>query len=330
MMRRVVTVVAVLALLWAGWWGAMSYLAASAVRDWFATQAMFGRMAGLDRLVVAGFPHRVALTLEGPYLADPFRGLSWAASGLQISARGYPPLRLAAELPQRQTVRLPGGAVVELRADAARAELALGGLDLRLDRAWLSGNGLVLAGAGGGAVDALRLDVLADPDTPARYRLLLRLDGLRGQAAAGPLPSEAELLTLAGAVALSAPIDRHFGTRPEPPVLERIDVDALRLVWGRVELDAAGSLRPDADGRTEGQIAVRLRHWRDLLDAAVALEALDAEIALTWARALELIAAESPQAAAEDVLETTLSFRAGRMRIGPLPIGPAPLLRLPH
>lgn len=330
-MRGFLTVVAVLAILWSGWWGAASYLAASSVRAWFDDQARFGRMAGHDGVAMAGFPRWVSLRLENPYLANPFIGLSWAASGMELRATLHPPLRLEARLPQRQTVRLPDGTVAELHSENAHASARLAGLDLRLDQAELTGSRVVLTtnGQAGAAVQAFGLRLRAEDGAPARYRVVLELEGLDGPSPAGPLPARAELLALAGAMTLSAPLDRHLDSRPAPPSVEAIDIDALRLVWGRVELEAKGGVQADAQGLAEGRIDLRIGHWRDLLAAAVAMGALDPEIADTWERALKMIAAEDAQAAAEDALVTALTFRSGRMRIGPLPIGPAPRLGPP-
>jgi hypothetical protein len=111
--------------------------------------------------------------------------------------------------------------------------------------------------------------------------------------------------------------------RPQP---RHLDITEAALRWGRLELRVAGALAIDAEGEPEGELLLKATNWRALLDAARAAGALSDRLAGAVEGALALA---SRLAGSPETLDIPLRFASGRMRLGPVPIGPAPTLRLP-
>jgi hypothetical protein len=150
------------------------------------------------------------------------------------------------------------------------------------------------------------LDVVPDPalaaalsDMPAALSKL-RLDAIVGLTAADP--------TAAGA----------------SPVISGIDLKEAQMTWGDLALFGKGRIAANSDGLAEGRIDFRLTNWRKLMPLLAAAGVVTAEALPTWENALALLAAQSGDA---EVLELPLIMRQGRMSLGPLPLGPAPVLR---
>ncbi|MEL6647716.1 MAG: DUF2125 domain-containing protein, partial [Pseudomonadota bacterium] len=75
----------------------------------------------------------------------------------------------------------------------------------------------------------------------------------------------------------------------------------------------------------EGEIVVKARNWRDILQMAVSSGTLNQSFADTLESGLSLI---SQMAGNPETLDIPLNFSGGRVRIGPVPLGPAPVLQL--
>jgi len=333
-MRGLVIGLGVVSVLWTGLWLGASALAKRGVNDWVASRQQVGQMAGHDGLSVQGWPGRLTLTLDAPYYADPWTGLSWVGPRAQVTLDALKPTALRAEMPGVQTLHTPAGTLT-LSTDALEAEVALAGTDLALDSVGLRARLFDLAGPDGAGLrfDSFELD-LHRGDAPARYMLDWRMTAIRPDPARTTLPGAegAEMpgtidrVGLRAALDLTAPLDRHAGVRAEPPALQALRFDDIALDWGRAEITGTGALAPDARGFAEGEIVLNVRNWPDLIAVAVALDWLDAELAPTWTRFLTLLQDETPEAAAEGVLVARLRFGGGRARLGPIPLGPAPLM----
>ena len=81
-------------------------------------------------------------------------------------------------------------------------------------------------------------------------------------------------------------------------------------------------MTPDANGLAEGRIDLRLTGWRELVPVLVAAQLVTPEVAPTVARALEVMAKNGTA----EVLEVPLVLADGWMRLGPIPLGPAPIM----
>ncbi|MGL6208316.1 MAG: DUF2125 domain-containing protein, partial [Paracoccaceae bacterium] len=97
----------------------------------------------------------------------------------------------------------------------------------------------------------------------------------------------------------------------------------ISLDWGPLQVTAAGSVAAASDGVAEGQLNIRIAEWRLLPEVLAQAGAVDPVLAPTLLRAFEIMAEGS---ADPKVLEVPLVFKSGRMSLGALPLGPAPLL----
>jgi hypothetical protein len=321
------------AALWSVAWVVTAELVRRETRAWFEMQVLTGRMAGYDDLRVSGFPTALRLDLDAPYLADPFRGQSWSAPAARIEMRGANPVRLGLPLADTHTFLIGGHEVIELSGSGMRADIGLAGLGLRLDSASAQGRAIQADARAGwtATLDTFDLRLSAQPENPEVFDLRLDAAGLRPDAAA------LAALGAAGGEGAEAPAldTAHLSARltfaappgvldPGVPGLRELALDDLRLGWGTTEIAASGSLMLTPSGQPEGVLTFRLRDWRRILAAAVSLGLLHPDAARTWEDALATMQGNAQ--GSDGALEIRLGFRDGRTRLGPLPIGRAPVL----
>ena len=325
-MRWLIWVILGVATLWGGLWFAASSMVERGVQDWFKGQ---GPAASATRIEVAGFPSRIDLTLTEPRFGDPAAGGPvWQAPFLQVLTIGYQPWRMIAAFPPEQSLTLPDGSTVELTADKLQASLALRPVtSLPLDRIVVEGHGLALRAGAGPGVLAQKLIFATRPD-PTRqnvHDIGLTLTavqpepGLLDAAPGAGLPDGAADVLVDVFLGFSAPIDRFAGKTH--PALTLVELHKAHFGWGDILLEAEGSLAPDAAGFAEGRIDIRLSGWDSAISVAVAAGALRHEIAPTWSEFARRLAATSRSPGRIDL---ALTMTGGRMRLGPLPLGPAP------
>lgn len=335
-MRWLLAIFAVLVALWCGWWWAGSTLIAREARGFLAQQAAEGRVTGTPEVSVAGFPSRFDLTIEPLALRDPASGAGYAAPFVQIFAMTWKPWHIIAALPPTQVLTLPDGQGVTLTGTDLKASLrAAPALDLPLAEARLAGRALSAASDAGWTLGAESLALaLRQADGPADYALGLEATRIAPDpaliaalAAATPpsdLPAVIDRLHADATLTLSAPLDRHAGQAR--PRLLALDLRGAGLDWGALSISAAGRIAPDDRGFAAGRIEIAIR-GRDRLPALlVALGLVKPEIAPTIARVLDSAAAAG---ADPEVLTLPLLLQDGWISLGPLPLGPAPLLTAP-
>lgn len=332
-----------LSVIWSVAWVVLAEAAKRQTLAWFEAQELSGRMAGHAGVAVTGFPFRLDMAVAEPYLANPFTGQSWSAPGAQVSARGVAPLEVRTDLAERHTFLVGGHTdtpeVVEVTGQGMTAAVRLSGADLALVGLGLEAQAVQARGRSGWGAALAGLEVALSPEVGAAERLHL-------QAAARGLTVDATTFTGLGAVAEAAPptsgltletvevvarltLDRPLDRRlAGPPALREIALDDLRVVMGNAELRGSGVLAVAPDGLPEGRIDLRLRDWRSVVAAAVDLGLVHPEIGQTWENMLATLTEAGPDG--PETVALPLTFRGGWMRLGPLPLGPAPVLALPY
>ena len=332
-MRKLLGALAIAVLLWSAWWIVASRAIASGVRGWLEARQAEGWQAELADIAVTGFPATFRARLTDLALADPETGLAWTAPSLTLTAPAWWPWRVEATFPAEQTVATPFEKIA-VAADAMTASLALvPGFDAELDRAEVSARGLLLASSLGwsaGVADGI-LRAARQSDRPRAVNLLLRATGVRPSKAvtaaldpSGRLPREIEALELHATAGFDAPWDRHAieDRRPQPT---DIALDLLSARWGGMALEGTGTLAVDPEGVPDGRIALRATNWREMLRLARGAGLVPEGIAGTVERGLGLLAGLSGN---PETLDAPLTFAGGRVAFGPIPLGPAPRLRL--
>lgn len=332
-MRRLIKIAVLLGLVWSGIWVAADYGLKRGIDQWFAAQRARGWQAEQAGIDGAGYPLRHVIQIVAPALADPGTGAAWRADWLRLDSPAIWPGRQTLTFPdsdQRLSVfdrtsvlRATGmQARLDLRPGRAlpldRLELRAGDWRLRTpDGAVMGADGLLLSMVQQGAPEDYRLTFSAPDFTPG--------GALRLAAAAGAaLPPGFDALDLQATVRFDRPWDRRAleERRPQPRALL---IDQADIRWGDLTLSARGALDIDPQGRPHGTIALRAENWRRMLDMSVAAGALSQQQAEPLARVLVLLAGTGDDS---DTLDTELRFAEGLMLLGPLPLGPAPVLRL--
>ncbi len=332
-MRKLAWLAALAAALWSGYWYAGARGIERGLALWLEARRAEGWQAEATGIGTTGFPFAFETTVTGIALADPETGLGWEAPEFRFGAPSHAPTRAHAVWPQTQRLLTPRERI-DITAGEMRAALGLvPGPDLVLDTSEVTLSDVVLSSSAGwkaalasGSLATARTD--ADPlayeirfvardVVPARF-VLLALDPT------GRLPGEIAEMDLDLRAGFDAPWDRHaVETRRPQPV--RLDLHRLKLLWGAMQIEAAGSVTVDADGLPEGSITLRAVNWREMLGIAAGAGWIPAELVPGIEEGLSLLARLSGN---PRTIDAPLSFRNGMVAIGPVPLGPAPVLKI--
>ncbi|WP_306151730.1 DUF2125 domain-containing protein [Roseovarius sp. MMSF_3281] len=334
-MRLLGTLLIAVVALWSGYWFIGSSGVQSGFATWFEERRTEGWVAEYSDLTVQGFPSRFDTVIADLALADPDTGLAWEAPRFQINALSYNPGHVIAVWPETQLIATPMEKY-NLESRDMRASVVVGvNSQLPLERSTLTAEALEISPTRRDeptrvAALSLAIETVPASDDPV-YRLGLRADGVAPSVPVrarldprGSLPETLEALQADMVVEFDKPWDRSAieEARPQP---RRVKVKLAQARWGRLELQAAGEVTVDARGVPTGEITVKARNWREILELAVTAGAIPEGFAGTLEDGLSLL---SQMAGNPKTLDIPLGFRGGRVMLGPVPIGPAPVIRL--
>lgn len=333
-MRVLLGIVTIAAALWSGYWFIGQNGVTSSFENWFEARRSEGWAAEYSALETKGFPNRFDTVFTDLVLADPDTGLAWEAPFFKLLALSYRPNHVIAIFAPEQLIATPQDKY-QLSATEMRASVVTGpDIRLPLERITLTSEALSVepqSSEGATRAEAIRLAAERLTTGQPTYRLGLAADGLspaldwRVQLdPAGRLPDTFDALAADIAVTFDKEWDLSAieDARPQP---RRIDVKKVEARWGRLELAMAGEVTVDQAGLPEGEIVIKARNWRDILQMAVSSGTLNEGFAGTLESGLSLL---SQMAGNPETLDVPLNFSDGRVRIGPVPLGPAPVLRL--
>lgn len=324
-MKALIVAVLAIGTLWGGYWVAGSIALQKTTEAWFAGH---GEMASTSKIEVHGFPNRFDLTVTNVHLADPVSGFGWDAPFAQVFSMTWKPWHFIAALPNSQTLTAPGQ-TIDLESSKILASLVLvPGTALALDGIIVDGTDLVATSSLGWVLAAARAELATRQDASVTngHEINVTLTNLipdpallTAIAASSDLPGVVEVAQIDLVAGFSAPIDRFAGdTKPQAV---SVVVKKGEIRWGDLILAAKGALAADADGLAEGQVDIRIENWRKMLPVAVAMGLIKAEVAPTVENMMALMAQQSGNATD---LELPLVMKAGRMSLGPIPLGDAP------
>jgi hypothetical protein len=331
-MKKLIAIVILAALAWSGYWLFMANMRKGALEGWLAERRADGWVAEADGLKVSGFPNRIDTFVTGLSLADPEEGWLWDAEAFQILSLSWKPHHLIAAWPGEQvigtpydTMRIAGeglrGSVIFRPTPALELDhmtIELKDVDFHGDLGWDARIG--------SAILATRRPPDAAPDA---HEVSFKAEGLVPPNAwtdeipvSGALPRQMDALDLDAIVTFDRPWDRH-AVETENPAIVAIELKDATAIWGELDLRAKGELRPDEDGLAEGEMTLRARNWRQMLDIAEQSQAITPQLAGALRGGLDLLARFSGDG---ESLTVPLNFENGRARIGPIPVGSAPRL----
>lgn len=332
-MRFLLAVIVIAALGWSGYWFIGQNGLQRGYSAWFEARRAEGWVADTSDLRIQGFPNRFDTGLSNLVLADPDTGLAWEAPFFQILALSYQPNHVIAVWPDTQLIATP----IEkfrIKSRDMRASLRIApNSRITLERATLTAEFLrITPEARSEETTALTaLTLAAERQQDATYRLGLSAEGLtlsppwRKQLdPQGLLPTQISGLHADLTVSFDKLWDRSAieQARPQPTAIKVRLADAK---WGQLHLQAAGEVSVTPEGVPEGEITLKARNWREILGIAAQSGAVPETLLGTIESGLALIAQISGN---PNTLDVPLSFRNGRILLGPIPIGPAPLLHL--
>jgi hypothetical protein len=319
-MRFILGLVAVLAVLYGGYWFVGSRAVERGAESAFLQMNAQGWEASHDGISTIGFPSRFDTTVTAPRLLDPATGIGWEAPWLQVFALSYLPTEIIALLPDEQAVILPGDRI-DIRSDGMRASGRVGfSTALPFDNLTVESGPLTLAAQSGWQAGLARaLFALRRADgVPADYDVWFEATGITLPASTIPgLPETMPVLRVDGTMTLDQPIDRM--TTPDAR-LQNVTLRQLLLDFGTTAITAEGTLALDPAGIPEGTVNLTIRDWRAALAIGVAAGIVPQGFTGLAERAGAVLAGGGTD------LTAPLTFTAGQMRLGPVPLGPAPSL----
>ncbi|MET4102477.1 hypothetical protein ABIE58_001911 [Roseovarius sp. MBR-78] len=332
-MRAILAVIVIAAALWAGYWVIGSRATLQAFEAWFDARRAEGWQAETSALDVQGFPNRFDVVFKGLMLADPATGLAWEAPRFQINALSYRPNHVIAVWPDSQRIATPRE---KFRLDSRdmRASLVIApDSALAPRRMTLTADVLrITPEARPAEITALSaLSLAAEREEGAAYRLGLRAEGLTLAAPVrarldpeGRLPDRISGFAADVTATFDKPWDRSAIERARPqPTHIRVRLAEGR--WGDLHLQAAGEVDVTPEGWPEGDIALKARNWREIVTLLRVAGVLPESLASSVESGLGMMARMGGN---PDTLDISLGFGGGRMWLGPVPLGPAPRLRL--
>ena len=332
-MRKLIWLAVLLIALFFGWWALASYGMQAGTRAWLEDRRAEGWQADVAAIRSKGFPTRIVTVLDQPAFADPGTGVALEMPNLTLSARTFWPGDVFVLLPSAPIHLATQDAAGTLQADGAQADLNLHpGRALELENlSFISGpfrsensEGGLFAGDGA----ELRMRQTEDAQ---RYDLVLDI----GQFAPGVVPRRTLLVPESWPLvfdALRVDASIHFDRpwdlraledrRPQP---QQIDLRGAEAHWGDIRLRVAGALDVNAEGVPEGELTVKAENWQAMLDVAQTAGLLPPDMRPTVESVLASLAAGTGRT---NEIDVTLDFSGGLIRVGFLPLGPAPRLIL--
>ena len=331
-MRKVMWIVAVAAVAWCGWWWIASFGLRSGVATWFDARAAEGWQAELRDVEGGGFPLTLRAGLRDVAIADPQAGLAIQTESIDIAAPAWwpgdvtvalddGPILVASPLGRSTLTMQDGLLALNLHPGPALELEALG---------WTAGPWSVRDGAGIQA-QANDLTLTMVQTQGAQYALTAVADAFspgdaarRGLRLPDTFPRAFDSLQLRADITFDKPWDRSAldQGRPQPRV---IDLHLAEAIWSDLQFNLSADLTVDAQGVPAGTIAIQAENWRTMLDLAQNVGALPAQFRSQAESILQTLANASGNA---DTLDVELSLRDGAIRLGFIPLGPAPRLIL--
>jgi len=318
---------------YSGYWFVGQRAVESGLAKWFDERRADGWVAEYDSLETVGYPSRFDTTIEGLQLADPNTGLAWTAPSFQIAALSYQPQHYIAIWPQDQTVANPKTKYA-VHADNMRASVTFSpGLAFTLDHSEAELDGFTVISSSGAqtSIRKGRFGTRRSQTVENGHDIAFDLAGYKPDTGRltivdpqNKLPTEIDGMKLDMTLGFDKPWDRYAieQGRPQPTLL---DLKLMKATWGELDLELAGKLVIDANGVPEGEIMIRAKNWREILELAVNLRLVPPDYKPLIERGVAVLAALSGD---PNNLDAPLGFHDGQLSFGPVPLGRAPIIRL--
>ncbi len=323
-MKLLLIIVLTVAALYAAYWVVVSRNLDRGLRTGIAAAEAQGWTITTSDLSTQGFPSRFDIAAADLVVTAPGGALTWTAPWLRTAALSYQPNRVIVTLPPRQQIQLQRQQLTldstGLRASlgvAANRTLALSALTAEAQSLSI-GSDLGWTMASGAALFALRPQAAVD----ATYDVYLGLADLRPGLDLPSAPAGPAQLTVDAVVTLDRPLDRT-GMGAARPAITAVALSDVTMTWGDLALTGRGTLTVDQTGTPTGQVSLTVTGWQDAIGLLAEAGIIQPGVMPTLTQMAGMMAR------ADGTLPLPITFRNGNMALGPLPLGPAPRLRLP-
>jgi hypothetical protein len=322
---------AVLALVYAGYWFIMASSSRLAVVKWIDDQRGQGYSVRYDSLDVTGFPFAVRIEFINPGFGAPGAALPWGWEGANLKLMLKPwdmqSIRVMTTGPQVLAIPVAGkteifngqatlieSTVVLSDGLGKSAALRLEGIELKAETATLAAIRIAR-----GDVQVRRLVfTMADHQT-ASASLTASLHGLGGPwLAASPLGGNVQSLTLEA---------RLMGSFDEGPLVQSlenwrdnggtIEIGKLNFQHGPLKINADGTLALDGQLQPIGALTARVEGFFQTIDALKRLGAVTPRDAITAKMVLGVLSRKSKNGAPAH-LNLALSAQGNKLYAGPI------------
>ncbi|WP_208352523.1 DUF2125 domain-containing protein [Pseudaestuariivita rosea] len=331
-MRGAIRIFIIVAVLYGGYWFVVSTAIEQGANTWLEDRRTEGWVADAD-VQTTGFPLSFNTMLENIQLADPETGLAWTAPSFQFQAQSYTPSYIDVVFADRQSLASPYE-TLDLQSEVMQASVGFQpGPSLTLDLSSVSVRNMQIRSSQGwqsrfavGDFTTAQAEAVPDAhDIKAELtELVLDRQLKRRLDPAGLLPDDIQMMQVDMTAGFDKPWDRFAveQARPQPTFF---DVELIRANWGDLELRATGRVDIDDQGVPDGRIHIKAENWREILGVAVQAGFVPQDILPTIENALQILAGLSGN---PNSLDVPMTFQNGTMFFGPIPLGPAPVIRL--
>ncbi len=327
-MRKLLWLLVILIIIWCVYWAVTARLITAGTETWMDQRRDEGWAADAMDVGTSGFPIRFDTHLSDVRLADPDTSVGVVLPALSFSVPATRPNRVQVTFPKEFTLLGLGeqaqvtneGFTTHLHLKA-RTTLDLGsagfefsnlsatgpdGWDFSVDR----GNGIIQETEGSATYD---ISFAGHGFKPGRFlKSVIDPDNI--------LPDAFETASLSTRVTFDRPWNRQAleDARPQPT---KIVINLAEGRWGQLDLKLAGAFDVGPGGVPEGKITVKATNWRDMLALGVA----NGSIPENMTQILEgILDGLSKASGPPNTLDVPITLSDGLMRIGFLPLGPAP------
>lgn len=337
MFRLTLALCSLFAVLYAGYWGVGWWSLPKGIEAWAKDRRAEGWQVDWTEVTVVGFPSRFDTTLAEPRVADPQTGWAWQAPFFQLLSLSYRPNHLIAVWPDTHQLATPT-AQYQFTHDQAQASLVFSNdTDLRIERANLVVEALKITRSNAPLTasaltsESLRFALRPTESADLSYDIGLTVAGfsptsetLRQLDPAGVLPPSVETLHLRATVGFDAPWDR-FALEAQRPQPTHVKLSTAQATWGGLDLRIAADLDIDNLGQASGDITVKATNWREIVTLSKNAGLIPAAFLPLLEGALGSLAELSGP---PNTLDVPISVRQGQMRLGMIPLGALPALRM--
>lgn len=322
-MKLLLTIVLALSALYAGYWVVASRGLDRGLHAGIAAAAAQGWQIESDSLTTGGFPSRFDVTARNLSVTSPEGDLTWQTPWIETAALSYRPTKVIAVFAPDQTVQI-GNQTFAIGSDGLRASVAVtANTSLSLDALTSEAQSLSFLSPGGIGITAGNslLALRALPPLDNTYEAFISLDDLIAANRVKGWPAGSARLSADATVVLDRPLDRN-AILPDRPLITGLTLNSLDLTWGDLRLTGSGTLAMDATGLPSGQLDMKAKGWDTIIDLLAAAGVIAPQ-------SVQTIRTMGSLMVMDGALSLPLTFANGRMALGPIPLGAAPVIRLP-